>query len=77
MREQNIKVSPLPEEIELVVRSRDGENYNFYLNHGETEKQIDLPEGIYEDMLTGSLYENTLHLAKFGVYILRIKERKS
>ncbi|MGA3288283.1 MAG: beta-galactosidase trimerization domain-containing protein, partial [Bacteroidota bacterium] len=76
LSEQNIKVSPLPEEVELVVRSRNGEDYNFYLNHGETEKQVKLPEGKYEDMLTGAVYENILHLAKYGVYILRIKERK-
>jgi beta-galactosidase len=74
--EQNIKVSPLPEKVELVIRSRNGEDYNFYLNHGETEKQVKLPEGKYEDLLTGSVYENILRLAKYGVYILRIKERK-
>jgi beta-galactosidase len=77
LSEQNIKVSPLPEEVELVVRSRNGEDYNFYLNHGETEKHVKLPEGKYEDLLTGAVYENILHLAKYGVYILRTKERKS
>jgi beta-galactosidase len=77
LSEQNIKVSPLPEEVELVVRSRNDEDYNFYMNHGKTEKQVKLPEGKYEDMLTGAVYENILHLAKYGVYILRIKERKS
>ncbi len=77
LSEQHIKVSLLPEEVELVVRSQNGEDYNFYLNHGETEKQVKLPEGKYEDLLTGAVYESILHLAKYGVYILRTKERKS
>jgi beta-galactosidase GanA len=69
-------VSPLPEEVELMIRSRNGVDYNFYLNHGQIEKQVKLPEGKYEDMLTGAEYENMLHIAKYGVCILRLKERK-
>lgn len=69
--EQGIKVSPLSEEVELVIRSRNGEDYSFYLNHGETEKQVKLPEGKYEDMLTGTVHQGALDLARYGVSILR------
>jgi beta-galactosidase len=68
---QGIKTSRLPEGVELVTRSRGGQNYSFYLNHNETEKQVALPEGKYEDLLTGTVHQGTLALAKFGVSILR------
>jgi beta-galactosidase GanA len=68
---QGIKVSPLPEGVELVIRSRNGEDYSFYLNHGQNERQVKLPEGKYEDLLTGDVLQGTLALAKFGVSILR------
>jgi beta-galactosidase len=68
---QDIKVSPLPEGVELVTRWRNGEDYSFYLNHGETQQQVKLPEGKYEDILTGTVHQGALALAKFGVSILR------
>jgi len=68
---QGIKVSLLPKGVELVTRSRRSENYNFYLNHGQTEKQVTLPEGKYEDLIVGTVHQDTLNLAKYGVSILR------
>jgi beta-galactosidase len=68
---QGIKTLQLPEGIELVTRSRDGQDYSFYLNHNETKKQVTLPKGKYEDLLAGTVHQGTLALAKYGVSILR------
>ena len=68
---QGIKISQLPEGIELVTRSRSGQNYDFYLNHSQTKKLVGLPEGKYEDLLTGTIHKGNLNLAKYGVSILR------
>jgi beta-galactosidase len=68
---QGIKISKLPEGIELVNRSRSGHDYSFYLNHGGSKKRVGLPKGKYEDILTGTVHQNALNLAKYGVSILR------
>jgi beta-galactosidase GanA len=68
---QGIRISKLPEGVELVTRSRDGHDYSFYLNHNETKKQVTLPKGKYEDLLAGTVHHGTLNLAKYGVSILR------
>jgi beta-galactosidase len=68
---QGIRISQLPEGIELVTRCGRGQNYSFYLNHGDSKKQVELPEGKYEDILTGTVHQNTLNLVKYGVSILR------
>ena len=68
---QDIKISQLPEGVELVTRSGGGRNYSFYLNHGDSKRQVELPEGKYEDILTGTVHKGTLNLAKYGVSILR------
>jgi beta-galactosidase len=66
-----IEISLLPEGVELVTRSKGGQNYSFYLNHKQTSKRILLPEGNYEDLLTGTIHKGNLKLAKYGVSILR------
>lgn len=68
---QGIKISQLPKGVELVTRSGRNQNYSFYLNHGNSKKQVELPEGKYEDILTGTVHQNALNLAKYGVSILR------
>lgn len=68
---QGIETSPLPEGIELVTRSGNGRNYSFYLNHGNSARQVKLPKGTYEDLLTGTVHQDALNLAKYGVAILR------
>jgi len=68
---QNIEASPLPEGIELVTRSKDNQNYSFYLNHNQSTMRIRLPKGKYEDLLTGNIYQNNLTLPKYGVSILK------
>ncbi|GAG37875.1 unnamed protein product, partial [marine sediment metagenome] len=71
---QGIRAPQLPEGVESVRRSKGDTAFDFYLNHGEAEKQVRLPKGKYEDMLTGAIHEGTLALAKYGVSILRRKE---
>jgi beta-galactosidase len=68
---QGIKISQLPEGVELVTRSGYGRNYGFYLNHSGTKKLVTLPKGKYEDLLTGIAHQGTLNLVKYGVSILR------
>lgn len=68
---KGIQAVRLPEGVELVTRSQEGRIYSFYLNHGDNEKQIGLPEGEYEDMLTGIIHKGTLNIAKYGVSILK------
>jgi beta-galactosidase len=68
---QGIKISQLPEGVELVTRSGNNRDYSFYLNHSGTKKQVTLPKGKYEDLLTGIAHQGTLNLAKYGVSILR------
>jgi beta-galactosidase len=68
---QGIKISQLPQGIELVTRSGNGQDYSFYLNHGNNKKRVGLPKGKYEDLLTGNIHQNNLTLSKYGVSILR------
>jgi beta-galactosidase len=68
---QGINISRLPEGIELVTRSGRGQDYSFYLNHSQTKKLVGLPEGKYEDLLTGTVHKGNLNLVKYGVSILR------
>ena len=71
---QGLKISDLPEGVEMMTRSKKGKSYCFYLNHGETDKTIKLPSGKYEDVVTGTMHERTLRLAKYGVSVLQKKE---
>jgi len=74
LAEQGISAPQLPEGVELVTRSKNRKTFDFYLNHGDTEAEVKLAEGKYEDMLTGIVHEGALNLAKYGVSILRRKE---
>jgi len=74
LADQGIRVPQLPEGVELVTRSKNRKNFDFYLNHGDTETEVKLAEGKYEDLLTGTIHEGTLNLAKYGVSILVKKE---
>jgi beta-galactosidase len=68
---QGIEISKLPERVELVTRQGNGQNYSFYLNHGNSKKRVELPKGKFEDLLTGNVHQNALTLPKYGVSILR------
>ena len=69
--DQDIKIPDLPEAVELVARSNKSGHYIFYLNHSKIEKQVTLPEGKYEDLLTGTVHQGALKLARYGICILR------
>ncbi len=71
LTDQGFKGHQLPEDVELVTRSKEGKNFDFYLNHGDRELEIKLPEGKYEDIITQTINENILHLVKYGVAILK------
>jgi len=70
LADNNIKTSRLTEGIELVTRSNSRKTFDFYLNHRGTETIVKLPEGRYEDLLTGSFFEGTIKMGKYGVAIL-------
>jgi len=74
LADQGIRAPQLPEGVESVRRSKGDTTFDFYLNHGKAEKQVRLPKGKYEDMLTGAIHEGTLALTKYGVSILRRKD---
>jgi beta-galactosidase len=73
LKDQGIGPPNLPEGVELMTRSKNGRSYYFYLNHGETEKEIKLANGKYENILTGTTHEGNLNLGKYAVSILRKK----
>ena len=75
LSEQNIEVPRLPEKIELVRRSKDGETFDFYMNYRDTAVEINLPEGKYQDLLTGTSCEGAILLDGYGVAVLR-KQKK-
>jgi len=70
LADKDIKAPQLPEGVELVTRSNSRKSFDFYLNHDNAETEVKLPEGRYEDLLTGSFFEGTIKLDKYGVAIL-------
>jgi len=74
LKDQGIEPPNLPEGVELMTRFKNGRPYYFYLNHGETEREIKLANGKYENIITGTTHEGTLNLGKYAVSILRKKE---
>jgi len=70
---QKIDVPDLPDDVELMTRSKDGKTCHFYLNYSEIEKKIKLPLGRYEDIISGNVCEKVLTLPKYGVSILNKK----
>ena len=73
LTEQGIESPQLPGEVEFMRRRKGNTAFDFYLNHGQTAKQVALPAGEYEDLLTGNIHEKSLTLPKYGVSILRKK----
>jgi beta-galactosidase len=74
LADKGIRMQQLAKGVEVVTRSKNQNTFDFYLNHGDTDREVKLAGGKYEDLLTGATYENVLHLTKYGVYILRRKE---
>ncbi|MFH5186741.1 beta-galactosidase [Paenibacillus sp. TAB 01] len=60
-----------PSGVELTVRTgRDGSRYIFVLNHSAAQAELQLPEGSFNDLLSGSRFTGSLQLAPNGVAIL-------
>lgn len=71
LTEKKITIPDLPPEIEFIKRTNGRTDYYFYLNHGTSRKEIKLPQGRFQDLITGDICEKTLSLDKYGVYILK------
>ncbi len=70
LKNQGITPPTIPQGVELVTRKKDDRTYHFYLNHEETEKKVKLPDGKYEDILTGVIHHDALSMTRYGVSIL-------
>lgn len=68
---QGIQAVRLPDGVEFMTRTRDGQKFGFYLNHGEGIRQIELPDGKFEDLLTGTIHQGSLSLEKYGVSVMK------
>jgi beta-galactosidase len=54
-KEKNLQpVINTPQGIQVSVRSKDGKNYIFILNHNDTEKEINLKNEKYTDLISGN-----------------------
>jgi beta-galactosidase len=71
LNEQDIDLAQLPQGVERVTRTKGGTSYNFYLNHNPHDTEINLPHGVFVDLLTGHEHKKTLNLSKYGVSILK------
>lgn len=61
----------LPDGVEVVPRvSPTGETLLYLLNHTDQTARIPLPQGTYQDLLTGQSLRGELTLAKYGAAIL-------
>jgi beta-galactosidase len=56
-------------DLESVTRSDESTDYTFVLNHGRTERTVDVPVGAV-DLLTGDTVTGRLTLARFGAAVL-------
>jgi beta-galactosidase len=74
LTDQCIEIRQLPQGVEMITRSDNENTFDFYLNHGDAEQEVTLPDGKFEDILTGVVYKTVLHLAQYGVTILRRKK---
>ena len=64
----------LPEGVTAQVRTDGEQNYIFIMNFNEEEKNIDLIEAQYKDMLTGAEISKTIVLKPYDVVILECAE---
>ena len=71
LKDQKIKTSKMPKDIEVVHRSKGEQTFSFYLNHNTNEVEIDLPKGMFTDLLSGNECKGTLNLPKYGVAVLK------
>lgn len=71
LKENQIVIPNLPDDVEFIVRNSGQNKYYFYLNHGNAERKVKLPTGNYVDMLSNKIFKDTLNLNKYDVYILK------
>ncbi|MBN2011662.1 beta-galactosidase [candidate division KSB1 bacterium] len=71
LADQNIEIHLLPEGVEHVTRQQNKHKFEFYLNHGNNDVEVQLSQGKYKDLLTQTSHESILRLARHGVSILR------
>jgi beta-galactosidase len=70
LRDSSIHTREVPANVELVSRSSGRKTFDFYLNHGDAEAEVRLPDGRYQDLLTGEMHEGSLVLIRHDVRIL-------
>jgi beta-galactosidase len=65
-------IAPLtaPEGVEITVRSKDGEDFIFVLNHNDVEVAVALDNDMYKDLITGEEKQKELRLKGKDVVIL-------
>lgn len=65
-------LAPYQENIEVVQREKSGKKYFFVLNHANEVKSVQLPSGIFVDLLSGLTVEGTISLGAKDVMILEL-----
>lgn len=73
LTEQGIFPVQLPPGVECVTRRKGQKSYHFYLNHNAHSIEIDLPEGLFLDLLTGRVQSKNIELSKYDVVVLTEK----
>jgi len=72
-REKGVEpLAPYQENIEIVQREKLGKKFIFVMNHGNNDSEVQLPTGVYVDMLNGVTVEGTILLGAKDVKLLEL-----
>lgn len=65
---------PVPEGVELRVRTKGDRQYLFLMNHNDSGVELELPAGRYYDLVGKKDVAASLSLMKYGAMVLRVSE---
>jgi len=63
-------LAPYQKDIEIVQREKSGKRFTFIMNHGDEDKLVELPIGVFADMLRDQTVEGAISLTAKDVLIL-------
>jgi len=70
-REHNLRaeIAP-PDDVEVIKKIKGEKIFYFLFNHSHELQIVDLPEGMFRDLIKGNLYEKKVKLQPLDVLIL-------